>query len=83
MRKLPIILLSILLTGCATVPDPDQVRSVEGQVKQKYATDLVKSLLVIGAIAYVANEVGDKQHKSKCNNRAGFYTVNGQIYTCK
>lgn len=86
MRKFPIVLLSILLTGCATTPDPDQVRSVEGHSKQLIAkTDyspILKSIATIAIVAVIANELGDQQHKSKCNNRSGLYTVDGKLYTC-
>ena len=74
MRKFPVLLLSMLLTGCATVPDQQQDRM-----------QTVK--LVVGAVALVAvaGYLGKENHKNKCqNNKAGFYVDNatGRTYTC-
>lgn len=74
MRKISIVLLSILSTGCATTPDQkhDNMQTVK---------------LVVGAVALVAiaGALGDSNQKSKCaNNRAGFWVDNitGKVYTC-
>jgi hypothetical protein len=74
MRKISVLVLSILSTGCASMPDQkhDNMQTVK---------------LVVGAVALVAiaNALGDSNQKSKCaNNRAGFWVDNttGKTYTC-
>lgn len=74
MRKISIVLLSILSTGCATVPNEktDNMQTV------KYVVGTVALIAIAGA-------VGKSQHASKCkNNSAGFYQDHstGKIYNC-
>jgi hypothetical protein len=74
MRKISVLLLSILSTGCASVPDQKQ----DNMQTVKY---------VVGAVALVAiaGALGKSNQQSKCaNNRAGFWVdnTNGKVYTC-
>ena len=72
MRKLVVLIVSLSLTACTTVP---------GQKQE------IDAKMVIGAVALVAiaGALGAKSHADKCaNNRAGFYrdNVTGNVYTC-
>lgn len=86
MRKLSILFLSILSTGCATIPqNNDDVRSVQGHAKQEIANyDTMKVVLGTVALIAIAGALGKENQKSKCqNNRAGFWQgTDGRIYTC-
>ena len=82
MRKFPVLLLSMLLTGCATVPTTQQ--SDEQQYKNTQGKQLVTSLLVLGAVLYVANEVADKNRNKQCANDKFLYrgTSGQRLYVC-
>lgn len=64
MRKLSIVFLSILSTGCATVPTSQQTD--EQQYRSNQGKQLVTSLLMLGAVLYVANEVADSNRNKQC-----------------
>ena len=78
MRNLIILASAIAMTGCATVPSAQQPQQ---KTKSDHVKTLVQSLVVIGAIAYVANEVADKNRNKQCANGAVIYkTVGNQRY---
>ena len=82
MRKIFIVLLSILSTGCATVPQ--QQTTTEQEVRQKQFVDVAKGVIALAAILYVANEVADKNRNKQCVNDKILYQGSGtnRYYVC-
>jgi hypothetical protein len=79
MRNLIILASAVAMTGCAAVPQQTQQKT-----KTEHVKTLVQSLVVLGAIAYVANEVGDKNRNKQCANGNVIYrgVGNDRYYVC-
>jgi hypothetical protein len=83
MRKLIVLTTLMSLTGCATVPTTQQDTDKQ-EYQNTQGKQLVTSLLVLGAVLYVANEVADKNRNKQCANNKFLYRGTGgqRLYVC-
>jgi starvation-inducible outer membrane lipoprotein len=84
MRKVIILVSAFAMTGCATIPQHNVQHTTQEKTKQYHATQLVQSLLILGAVAYVANEVADKNRNKQCTNGKVLYrgVGNERYFVC-